>query len=243
MDHTVIALDLSDSPCASSGSALLDALDRYQDPLIVAVSSFQGVDGWISAALEPVRASGGGRAFDGAAIIERLRAEHRELAGALGAPAAAQEAACLRIDRLLGGLWALIAPDAQRIGPSSSGASSRRIRALGAGDRLAATCVALALIALGRPAAIYEDLGDRSSARIREALGSLPGAVVPSLQAAYPIAEALGCDGPATVLPGTSRGCAFGAAGAFRRGPELAARATEFVARASELVARSPGVA
>lgn len=251
MAHTVIALDLSDSPCASSREALLDTLDRYPDPLVVASSSFQGADGWIAAALDPIRSSDGEPAFDGVAIIERLRAEHRELAGALGAPAAAREAACLRIDRILGGLWALIAPDALRIGAISRGASasSRRLRALAAGDRLAATCVALALIALGRPSAIFEEEelgaagGARSSARIREALAPLPGAVLPGLHRAYPIAEALGCGAPELVTLAAGRAYAFGAGFGLRGGHELVARAPELMARAPELMARSPGVA
>lgn len=194
MEHTVIALDLSSSPSRGSASALLDILESYDDSLVVSVSAFAGVEGWIAAALEGGEASGAGRSFNSPAIISSLREEHRALAEALGAPAAAAEAAGLRIDHILGGLWTLVAC------PAVGG--SRKLRSLAVGEKLAATCVALALAALRRPTPLLEpsELGlgesDPRAERIAALISPLPGAVVPGLRAAWPIAAALGLGEP-----------------------------------------------
>jgi hypothetical protein len=190
MDHTVIALDLSSSPSRSSASSLLDILYSYDDSLVVSVSAFAGVEGWIAAALESGTEVSEGRSFDGPSIISSLREEHRGLAEALGAPAAAAEAAGLRIDRILGGLWTLVAC------PAIGG--SRRLRSLAVGEKLAATCVALGFASLGRPTPLVEpsELGlgesDPRADRIAALISPLPGAVIPGLRAAWPISAALG---------------------------------------------------
>jgi hypothetical protein len=190
MDHTVIALDLSSSPSRGSAASLLDILYSYDDSLVVSVSAFAGVEGWIAAAIESGTEVSEGRSFDGPSIISGLRGEHHGLAEALGAPAAATEAAGLRIDRILGGLWTLVAC------PAVGG--SRRLRSLAVGEKLAAICVALALASLGRPTPLVEpsELGlaeaEPRAERIVALISPLPGAVVPGLRAAWPIASALG---------------------------------------------------
>lgn len=190
MDHTVIALDLSSSPSRGSASSLLDTLDSYDDSLVVSVSAFAGVEGWIAAALESGTEVSECRSFDGPSIISSLREEHRGLAETLGAPAAATEAAGLRVDRILGGLWTLVAC------PAVGG--SRRLRSLAVGEKLAAICVALALASLGRPTPLVEpsELGlgeaEPQAERIAALISPLPGAVVPGLRAAWPLAAALG---------------------------------------------------
>ena len=194
MEHTVIALDLSSIPSRGSAVSLLDILDSYDDSLVVSVSAFAGVEGWIAAAIEGGDSVAESRSFDGPSIISSLRAEHRALIEALGAPSAAAEAAGLRIDRILGGLWTLIAC------PAVGG--SRRLRSLAVGEKLAATCVALALAALRRPTPLVElsELGlgepEPRAERIAALVSPLPGAVVPGLRAAWPIAVALGLGEP-----------------------------------------------
>jgi len=188
MDRIVIDFDLSSLPAnAQSARPLLDALVGRPDTLFVTVSAFEGVDGWIAASFEE------GGAFNGPLILGRLRDGHRALARALGGPAAAREAACLRIDRIWGGLCALVSTP-----PDCTRTSSHRTWALAAGERLAATCVALALASLGKPCALLEgsefDLRCSSDQAIREEFGALPGAVIPGRGAASRIAEALGAE-------------------------------------------------
>jgi hypothetical protein len=209
--HTVIALDLSSIPTRGAADALLVALDSAGDSPLVSVSSFAGVEGWIAAALENGSVSSDALGdtvygFDGPAIISRLRSDHRALAESLSASAAAEEAALLKIDRILGGLWTLVAC------PAVGG--SRRLRSLAVGEKLAAACACLALASLGRPSPLLDpvELGltdPAAAARIIPArLSGLPGAVVPGLRSAWPIAAALGQGEPElrVLEAGESRG-------------------------------------
>jgi hypothetical protein len=100
-----------------------------------------------------------------AAATERLRERHLAIARALGAPTAALEAASLRIDALLvRGLCPSLEAD------------------------LAATCAALAFVALGRPAALVAP-HERAFAE----LARFPAAVLPGDRGlAAHVAKALG---------------------------------------------------
>lgn len=178
MKHAVLKLGGSVLRDSRGAAAILDIIDSYEDPLVVVVSALKGVTDRLANA-----ADGTARRLSPDSLVTRLRDEHLAFAEALGAPAAALEAASLRIDRILCRLLSLFA----------SGYSRAEI--LSTGERLSATLVALALAALGRPAPIvdprqlgfvvsegddgpYVDL-DEAGPRIRGALGGLRDAVVP----------------------------------------------------------------
>jgi aspartate kinase/aspartokinase/homoserine dehydrogenase 1 len=180
MKQAVLKLGGSVLRGPEDASAILDILDSYADPLVVVVSAFKGVTDALTAA-----AGGAEGARSAGALACELRRGHRAFAEALGAPTAALEAASLRVDRLLCRLLALL----------DSADPRNRPEILGMGERLSATCIALALAALGRPAPIVEpgelglvvsegssgpfvDLGE-AGPKIRAALEGRRDAVVP----------------------------------------------------------------
>ena len=180
MKHAVVKLGGSVLGGSRDAAAILDIIDACDEPLVVVVSALKGVTDRLAAAAD----RGEGRASS-AALLSSLREEHRALSEALGAPAAALEAATLKLDRILRRLSALL-------GASDPGC---RAETIATGERLSATCVALAFAALGRPAPVVEprELGlvgrespegpsvDLAAAgpRIRAALLGLSDAVVP----------------------------------------------------------------
>jgi bifunctional aspartokinase / homoserine dehydrogenase 1 len=136
MKHTVIKLGGSVLRGPSDSRAILDILEGYRAPLVVVVSALKGVTDRLAAALSsPPRL---------VELIPQLREEYSLFAASFGAPPAAEAAALLQIDRLLG-LCAC---------PAASGDGRARLLALG--ERLAAVCISLALTSLGRPAPVIE---------------------------------------------------------------------------------------
>jgi hypothetical protein len=206
MEHSVIELDYSAISSSLGPSELLDKLVAYPDPTIVAVSAFEGVAARLEAACaEPASAS----------LIAGLRAEHLDFCRALGAPDYAREAARIRLDRLLGRLWTLLAC------PAVGGGRGSRI--LGIGEELSATCTALALASIGRPAPIIDAAAEPGQIR------DWPyGAVLPGLASAPAFAEAIGAE--------------FVPSGRFCRRLGEPGRFTS-VGRSPQVIARSPGVA
>jgi aspartate kinase len=188
MKHAVVKIGGSVLGGSRAAAAVLDIIDAYEDPLVVVVSALKGVTDSLAAAVDLEAPK---------ALIESLRNEHRDFARALGAPAAALEAASLRIDRILDRLAALLAAPDPRC----------RADVLATGERLSATCAALAFAALGRPAPIVEprELGlvgrdspegpsvDLAAAgpRIRAALLGLSAAVVPGFYGIDPSGRTL----------------------------------------------------
>jgi bifunctional aspartokinase / homoserine dehydrogenase 1 len=180
MKHTVLKLGGSVLRGLRDAAAILDIIDAFEEPLIAVVSALKGVTDRLEAAAER-----GGGPTSSAALLLSLREEHRALAEALGAPAAALEAATLKLDRILRRLSTLLV----------SSDPACRAEILATGERLSATCVALAFAALSRPAPIVEprELGLLASESpdgpsvdlavagpsIRAALGNLRDAVVP----------------------------------------------------------------
>ena len=136
MKHTVIKIGGSVLRDRSDAPAILDILASYEGPLVVVVSALKGVTDRLCEAAEAPELF--------AVLIPELRREYRSFAHAFCAPEAAEEAAFLQIDRLLGAC--------QRAGGSRDGTT----RILATGERLAAVCIALALLSLGRPAAVLE---------------------------------------------------------------------------------------
>jgi aspartokinase len=122
-------------------AAILDIIDSHEDPLVVVVSAFKGVKDALEAAADR-EASG----ISPEALLDSLREKHLAFAEAVGAPSAALEAATMRLDRILYRLSVLLAADCPR----------DRAEIIGTGERLSATCVALAFAALGRPAPVVE---------------------------------------------------------------------------------------
>jgi hypothetical protein len=225
MEYVVIGLDNSYLNGSEAVKSLSILLDTYNDPLIVTVPALPGVAERLVAALP----TGTGRAGRNESLIAELREEHYALAMVLGAPAAARDAACLRIDRLLRRLWTLLVCPA--VG------SDRRAQIVFTGERLAAVCVALALIALGRPLPIVEpaELGlapglSADDVRIRALIEAFPGVIVPGSFAASILAETLG----AYLVDCAAIGC---------ESTEWALFAGARASRACRLVARRPGVA
>jgi aspartate kinase len=136
MKHTVIKIGGSVLRGPAQATAILDILDSYQGPLVVVVSALMGVTDRLSAAAaEP-------RLLD--QLIPELREEYRLFAHAFAAPPAAEAAACIQIERLLCAC------------PRDAGGCDGRARILATGERLTAVCIALALLALGRPAPVIE---------------------------------------------------------------------------------------
>ena len=158
MKHIVIKLGGSvlRSPC--DARAVLDILAGYPDPIVVVVSALKGV----TERLAEVLSATGRRA----ALISDLRDEYCGFAAAFGAPYAAEAAARMQIERLFGALELLFARDAAlsaspTVGggkEDGSGEAARifRARVLATGGRLAATCISLALVSIGRPAPVIE---------------------------------------------------------------------------------------
>jgi bifunctional aspartokinase / homoserine dehydrogenase 1 len=191
MKHAVLKLGGSVLRGPRDAAAIAEIIDSYREPLIVVVSAFKGVTDLLAEAADRLILPGGSGAeglASFAALAARLRDLHRGYARALGAPPAALEAASRRIDSILRGLLALFASEGN-FGPSD------RAELIAAGERLSATCVALALAALGRPAPVIEpaELGlivsespegaevDLAAAgpRMRAVLDCLRDAVVP----------------------------------------------------------------
>lgn len=180
MNQAVLKLGGSVLRGAGDAAAIKDIIDSYEDPLVVVASALKGVTDALAAAADR---DAGGPAPE--ALIAALRKRHLAFAEALDAPAAALAAAAARLDRIFRRLFALLA----RADPRD------RPEILGTGERLSATCVALAFAALGRPVPIVEPraLGllasegpdgpsvdlDAAGPSIRAALESLPGSVVP----------------------------------------------------------------
>jgi hypothetical protein len=125
------SIDLDDAERAAD--AITDSIDCLGEPLVVVAPAFAG-----RAALP--------------AAIDGLRERHLAIARALGAPAAALEAASLRIEALL----------ARGLGPSL-------------GPELAATCAALAFVALRRPAALVSPHASALTELARFSAAVLPG--------------------------------------------------------------------
>lgn len=211
MKHIVIKLGGSvlRSPC--DARAVLDILAGYPDPIVVVVSALKGVTERLAEAL-----SATGRR---AALISELRDEYCGFAAAFGAPFAAEAAARMQIERLLGGLELLFVRDTARTassptvgGNSSGGREAARIlktRVLAMGERLSATCVSLALVSIGRPAPVIEPgkLGlvarrpTRPSAGREDEVVADIAASTPRIRAALGGGAALG-DGRSAVVPG-----------------------------------------
>jgi hypothetical protein len=230
MKHTLIELDYTFITPSLDAEAALELLSSYPDSTIVAVTSFARVEERLVAAANAGHGTPGGASSARAeALISALREEHRFFARALGASAFAVDAALLRIDRLLGRLWTLLACPAVGV--------DRRARILAVGEELSATCTALALVSLGRPAPILEPGALRTLHAARgtdpRARGTDPGswpfgAVLPGLE----LAGALAADLDARLVS-AGRLCLGGG--------ELAAFAR--AVRPSRAIARSPGVA
>ncbi len=154
MKHTVIKLGGSALRGKRDARAILDILDGYADPIVVVVSALKGVTEKLSLALSsPTRRK---------ALIQELREEYGCLATAFGAPFSAEAAALMQIERLLGALDLLFARaayaegDVAEVATSGNAARALRTRILAMGERLAATCLSLALASLGRPAPVIE---------------------------------------------------------------------------------------
>ncbi len=157
MKHIVIKLGGSvlRSPC--DARAVLDILAGYPDPIVVVVSALKGVTERLAEAL-----SATGRR---AALISELRDEYCGFAAAFGAPFAAEAAARMQIERLLGALELLFARDAARSASPTVGgkdaasgeaarSSGRASSRWGSGSRRPA--ISLALVSIGRPAPVIE---------------------------------------------------------------------------------------
>lgn len=182
MQHTVIKLGGSVLRGPRDAEAIRGILAGYEGPLVVVVSALKGVTDRLAAA------SASAALVEG--LVAELRQEYLSFARAFGAPVAAQGAAAVQIERLLGEL--------HRLGTDPRGfrGPDWRARILAAGERLSAVCVALAFASLGRPAPVIEpgrlglvarphEGGDAradlaaSAPRIRSALARIADAVVP----------------------------------------------------------------
>ena len=135
MKHAVLKLGGSVLRDFRDAAAIVDIFDSYADPLVVIVSALKGVTDRLANAAD-ARSSLPSQM----PLVAQLRDEHRAFAEALGAPAAALEAASFRIDSILCRLLPLL------------GSGGSRAEILSTGERLSATLVALAFAALGRPA-------------------------------------------------------------------------------------------
>jgi hypothetical protein len=161
MERIVLKLDgIALNGGDSAAAAIEDILDACDDPLVVVVPAFEGVVDILDAAVGRRR-----KRMAPEAAADLLRAGHLAVAEALDAPAAALFAASLRIEALIRRLLALLSADAL----------PARADILAIGARLSATCVALALAGLGRPAPIIEP----KKLCLLPALDRFPGAVVP----------------------------------------------------------------
>jgi aspartate kinase/aspartokinase/homoserine dehydrogenase 1 len=187
MKHAVLKLGGSILRGAEGAADVLDILDSYEGPLIAVVSALKGMtDRLARTADDSINAAARGlEPPDPGAFVAELRGEHLDFAAALDAPSAAFHASALRLDCLLSRLAGFL----------EKGDARYRDEILAAGERLSATLIALALVALGRPARIVEppELGlavsegaegayvDLSVAgpRIRAALSRYRDAVVP----------------------------------------------------------------
>jgi aspartate kinase len=235
MEHTVIKLGGSVLKGPRDAGAVLDILVGYDGPVVVVVSALKGVTDRLAAAeAAPERRL---------RLVPELREEYRAFAEAFGAPLPSLQAAYAQIDRLLEGLGRLLDP------AESPRATDARAKVLASGERLSAVCVALAFVALGRPAPVIEPgrlgLVARPSAgrgedaiadiaasapRIRRALESIDAAVVPGFYGVGTDGSHLlfgrgGSDYSAAVIAAClcARGCDFikDVAGFFTADPSL----------------------
>jgi bifunctional aspartokinase / homoserine dehydrogenase 1 len=155
MNHTVIKLGGSVLRGPEDAGAILEILGRYSGPLVVVVSALKGVTDRLAAAIRsPQR---------GAQLARELRAEYTCLARAFRAPEAAEAAALLQLERLLGSLERLLGAGLPSRGAPADDAAARILaprilatRILVMGERLSAVCLSLALTAVGRPAPVLE---------------------------------------------------------------------------------------
>jgi len=196
VERTILRLDRISLDGAGSAAEIERAVESAGDrPLIVVAAIFLGADRVIAQAAKDSGRLGAAdlRRFDSS--LRLLREGHLAVARGFDAPGYALEAASLRIESLIRRIRARLE------GPRSSEPADLLAASFADGSRLSATCVALALAACGRPAALPEPEGLGPS---YEELARYPSAVLPG-------DFSVGADGRATF---------FG-----RRGPEAVASA------------------
>jgi aspartate kinase len=136
MGYTVVKLGGSVLRGPADADKVRGTLEGYTGSIVVVVSALKGVTDRLSAASASPALL--------AALLPQLRLEYRAFARAFRAAPAAEAAALIQIDRLLCAC------------PNGIVARDSLARILATGERLAAVCVSLALVALGRPAPVIE---------------------------------------------------------------------------------------